>query len=69
MLLITEAKLIAPKAGGGSNNVPGIWNEAQIASWRKVTDAVHAKGSFTFIQLWALGRAAELVDLQKELVP
>ncbi|KAN0089698.1 FMN-linked oxidoreductase [Hyaloscypha variabilis] len=35
----------------------------------EVTDAVHAKGSFIFVQLWALGRAAELVDLQKELGP
>ncbi|KAE9377336.1 FMN-linked oxidoreductase [Stipitochalara longipes BDJ] len=68
-LLITEGTFIAPKAGGGNDNVPGIWNEAQIAGWKKVADAVHAKGSFIFVQVWALGRAAELEDLQKELGP
>jgi NADPH2 dehydrogenase len=30
----------------------------QVKAWRKVTDAVHAKGSYIFCQLWALGRTA-----------
>ena len=34
-LLITEATFIAPQAGGYSN-VPGIWNEKQVAAWKKV---------------------------------
>jgi NADPH2 dehydrogenase len=67
-LLITEATFIAPKAGG-YGNAPGIWSEAQIASWKKVTQAVHAKGSFIFLQLWALGRAASPDQLKKELGP
>ncbi|PVH84315.1 NADPH dehydrogenase [Cadophora sp. DSE1049] len=65
-LLITEATFIAPKAGG-YGNAPGIWSEAQIASWKKVTVAVHAKGSFIYLQLWALGRAADPRQLKKEL--
>lgn len=65
-LLITEATFIAPKAGG-YGNAPGIWSEAQIASWKKVTEAVHAKGSFIYLQLWALGRAASPDHLKKEL--
>ncbi|VDB93763.1 unnamed protein product [Peniophora sp. CBMAI 1063] len=56
-LLITEATTIAPRAVGYFN-VPGIWNNAQIAAWKKVTDAVHAQKSFLFMQLWAHGRAA-----------
>ncbi|KAH7083498.1 hypothetical protein BKA63DRAFT_154132 [Paraphoma chrysanthemicola] len=56
-LLISEGTFISPKQGG-TNNVPGIYNESQIAAWRKVTDAVHAKGSYIFCQLWALGRTA-----------
>ncbi|KAJ5919786.1 Aldolase-type TIM barrel [Penicillium verhagenii] len=56
-LLITEATYITSRAGGYPN-VPGIWNEAQIAGWKEVTDAVHAKGSYIFVQLWALGRVA-----------
>ncbi|KAG0649805.1 Chanoclavine-I aldehyde reductase fgaOx3 [Hyphodiscus hymeniophilus] len=57
-LLVTEATLISPRAGGYPN-VPGIHNEAQIKAWKEVTEAVHGKGSFIFCQLWALGRAAQ----------
>ncbi|KAF4622850.1 hypothetical protein D9613_002358 [Agrocybe pediades] len=64
-LLITEATFIAPKAGG-YDNVPGIWSEDQIKAWKKVTDAVHAKGSFIYLQLWALGRTARPDVLKEE---
>lgn len=56
-LLITEATFISP-AASGYPNIPGIWNDDQIKAWKEVTDAVHAKGSFIWLQLWALGRAA-----------
>jgi NADPH2 dehydrogenase len=56
-LLITEATFIAPQAAGYPN-VPGIWNADQIKAWKGVTAAVHEKGSFIFMQLWALGRVA-----------
>ncbi|KIM43881.1 hypothetical protein M413DRAFT_443761 [Hebeloma cylindrosporum] len=64
-LLISEATFIAPQAGGFAN-VPGIWNEQQIAEWKKVTDAVHKNKSFIYLQLWALGRAASPRQLAKE---
>ncbi|KAI0355742.1 NADH:flavin oxidoreductase/NADH oxidase [Trametes cingulata] len=64
-LLITEATYIKGQAGG-MPNVPGIWNDAQIAAWKKITDAVHAKGSFIYLQLWALGRAARPAALHQE---
>lgn len=57
-LLITEGTFISLEDGGNAN-VPGIYTPAQIAAWKKVTDAVHAKGSFIFCQLWSLGRAAK----------
>ncbi|KAI0686790.1 NADH:flavin oxidoreductase/NADH oxidase [Cytidiella melzeri] len=56
-MLITEATFIAAQAGGYPN-VPGIYNEEQIAAWKAIVDAVHEKGSFIYLQLWALGRAA-----------
>ncbi|KAF4832287.1 Chanoclavine-I aldehyde reductase fgaOx3 [Colletotrichum tropicale] len=56
-LLVTEATFISEEAGGYLN-VPGIWNQEQIDAWEKVTKAVHKKGSFIFLQLWALGRVA-----------
>ncbi|KAI0772352.1 NADH:flavin oxidoreductase/NADH oxidase [Trametes elegans] len=64
-LLISEATFITAKAGI-IGNVPGIWSEAQIAAWKKVTDAVHAKGSYIYLQLWAFGRAATIADLKAE---
>ncbi|KAI4132609.1 MAG: hypothetical protein LQ347_002519 [Umbilicaria vellea] len=56
-LLITEATFISPR-GSGFKNVPGIWNADQIEGWKPITDAVHAKKSFIYLQLWALGRTA-----------
>ncbi|QRW21058.1 NADH:flavin oxidoreductase/NADH oxidase [Rhizoctonia solani] len=64
-LLISEAVLVSPEAGG-YDNVPGIWNERQIAAWKKVVDAVHKRGSYIFLQLWAIGRAADPRVLEKE---
>ncbi|KAI3620894.1 flavin oxidoreductase nadh oxidase [Moniliophthora roreri] len=64
-LLITEATLIHPKTGGFAN-VPGIWSDAQIEAWKEVTDSVHSKGSFIYLQLWALGRAAQPSQLHSE---
>jgi NADPH2 dehydrogenase len=55
-LLITEGTFITARAGG-SNNVPGIWSNAQIKQWEIITDVVHARGSYIFYQLCALGRA------------
>ncbi|KAI0184489.1 NADH:flavin oxidoreductase/NADH oxidase [Xylaria flabelliformis] len=55
-LLISEATIIS-KSAVSRNNVPGLFTEAQIAGWKKITDAVHKKGSFIYCQFWHLGRA------------
>ncbi|KAH8823039.1 hypothetical protein DL96DRAFT_1616488 [Flagelloscypha sp. PMI_526] len=60
--LVTEATFIHQRAGGISH-VPGIWSDEQIEAWSEVTRRVHAKGSFIFMQLWALGRAADAKEL------
>ncbi|RAL66181.1 hypothetical protein DID88_005853 [Monilinia fructigena] len=64
-LLVSEATFIAPQASGYANP-PGIWRQDQIDGWKKVTDAVHAKKSYIWLQLWALGRAADPAVLEKE---
>ncbi|KAJ7665050.1 FMN-linked oxidoreductase [Mycena polygramma] len=64
-LLVTEGTFIAAKAGGW-NHVPGIWSQPQIEAWKAVTEAVHAKGSFIYMQLWTLGRAAHIAHLKSE---
>lgn len=55
-LLITEATSISP-AAEGRPNIPGIHSAAQKEAWKKINDAVHAKGSYIFQQIWHLGRA------------
>jgi len=64
-LIVTEATIIHEKAGGYFG-VPGIWSDEQIVGWKKVTEAVHAKGSFIYLQLWALGRTAQPDEIKKE---
>ncbi|MBX8515113.1 alkene reductase [Pseudomonas cichorii] len=62
-LLISEAAQISQQ-GQGYQDTPGIYSQAQIDGWLKVTDAVHAQGGKIFLQLWHVGRVSH-VDLQK----
>ncbi|KAF7366928.1 NADH:flavin oxidoreductase/NADH oxidase [Mycena sanguinolenta] len=55
--LLPLTNIIAAKAGGFPN-MPGIWSPEQIKAWTEVVNGVHAKGSFIFLQLAALGRGA-----------
>jgi NADPH2 dehydrogenase len=64
-LLITEATYISA-AGSGYENAPALYSTEQIEGWKRVTDAVHAKGSLIFAQLWAMGRAAKPEILARE---
>jgi N-ethylmaleimide reductase len=56
-LLIAEASPVMA-SGFGNPGVPGIYSEQQIAGWREVVDAVHAKGGIIFLQLWHVGRVS-----------
>ena len=68
-LIITEGTAISPEGTpqwlryppvrGRSAQVPGIWGADQVAGWRAVTDAVHAKGGFICCQLLHTGRVAQ----------
>ncbi|KAH9942532.1 NADH:flavin oxidoreductase/NADH oxidase [Epithele typhae] len=64
-LLITEATIVHEKAGG-QPNAPAIYGDAQVAAWKKIVDAVHAKGSHIYLQLWSLGRTARPDLFNKE---
>ncbi|KAJ8087151.1 hypothetical protein PM082_005979 [Marasmius tenuissimus] len=64
-LLITEGTFIHPRAGG-VQHVSGIWSDAQITAWKEIVDAIHQKGSYAYLQLWALGRAADPEQLRSE---
>ncbi|WP_149180051.1 alkene reductase [Streptomyces sp. TRM49041] len=70
-LIITEG--IQPTPGGqGYPNTPGLHSDEQIAAWRTVTDAVHAKGGRIFAQLMHAGRISHpslLADHPGDLHP
>ena len=67
-LLITEATQIAP-LGQGYLDTPGLYNAAQIAGWRRVTEAVHAEGGRIVVQLWHVGRISHVSLLPPGEVP
>lgn len=67
-LIITEGT--QPSAvGQGYMNTPGHYSEGQIAGWRTVTDAVHARGGVIFAQLMHTGRIGHPSFLPPGLVP
>lgn len=56
-LIIVEMTGIVPE-GRITSKDTGIWNEAQVAAFRKITDAAHAQGAKIGIQLGHAGRKA-----------
>ena len=54
-LIISEGTAISPQAQGYPN-APGIYTPEQIAGWRVVTDAVHARGGRIVMQIAHNGR-------------
>lgn len=67
-LIITEGIQPSP-AGQGYPDTPGLHSPEQVAAWRKVTDAVHAKGGVIFAQLMHTGRIGHPSLLPAGLVP
>ncbi|KAI5247760.1 FMN-linked oxidoreductase [Aureobasidium subglaciale] len=56
-LQLTEATDISRYASGYPG-VPGLFSGEQLTAWKRVTDAVHAKGGYIFCQMWHTGRAS-----------
>jgi len=61
-LLITEATAISHQ-GQGYADVPGLYGTEQLDGWKRVTDAVHARGGRIVVQLWHVGRVSH-IELQ-----
>jgi N-ethylmaleimide reductase len=59
-LLITEATMIAAD-GCAFTGEGGLYDDATVSGWKRVTDAVHARGGRILVQLWHPGRAAHSV--------
>ena len=65
-LILTEATAVTPQ-GVGYADTPGLWSDAQVAGWRRITDAVHAAGGRIFSQLWHVGRISDPIFLNGDL--
>ena len=63
-LIVTEGTSPSPN-GLGYPRIPGIFSDAQVAGWKKVTEAVHARGARTFIQFMHTGRITHPLNLPK----
>lgn len=63
-LIVTEGTQISP-LGKGYPFTPGIYSDAQIDGWQRVTDAVHRAGGRIFVQLAHVGRIGH-PDLQPD---
>jgi len=61
-LIITEGTSPSPN-GLGYPRIPGIFSAAQVAAWKQVTDAVHARGAKMFIQFMHCGRIGHPLNL------
>lgn len=61
-LLITEGTAPAPEALGYAR-IPGIFTAEQVAGWKLVTEAVHAKGGAIFLQMMHVGRVGHSANL------
>ncbi len=67
-LIVTESTHVSPE-GVGYPSTPGIYNDAQAASWLRVTDAVHSAGGHVFVQLQYCGRISHPSLLPNNATP
>lgn len=61
-LIVTEATNVST-ASAAFESTPGLIDDAQVAGWKKITDAVHTNGGRIFAQLWHGGRVGSLALL------
>jgi N-ethylmaleimide reductase len=58
-LIISEATSIS-LTGKGWFGAPGLYTDEQVEGWKKIVNAVHAKGGYMFSQLWHTGRSSHV---------
>ena len=67
-LIITEGTTVSDLANGWLHT-PGIYTAEQTEAWKQIVDAVHAKGTPIFLQLWHTGRASHSSFHQNDELP
>ena len=68
MAPLTRLRSEQPGDIPGDLGAPGIYSDAQVAGWKKVTEAVHEKGGRIFLQLWHVGRQSH-IDMTNGAAP
>jgi N-ethylmaleimide reductase len=66
-LIISEGTTISITSRGWFG-APGMYSDEQVAGWKKITSAVHARGGRMFSQLWHTGRSSH-VDMTEGATP
>jgi len=66
-LIITEGTSPSPN-GLGYSRIPGIYSEAQVEGWKKITDAVHSKNGKIFVQLMHTGRISHQANMPEDAI-
>ncbi|RFC37544.1 MAG: N-ethylmaleimide reductase [Candidatus Nitrotoga sp. LAW] len=61
-LIITEGTSPSPN-GLGYARIPGLYSDAQVQGWRRVTDGVHQAGGKIFVQLMHTGRVSHPANM------
>jgi N-ethylmaleimide reductase len=56
-LIVAEATMAIEGNSAFGGREPGIYSDAQVTAWKKITDAVHARGGVIVLQIWHGGRA------------
>lgn len=67
-LIVTESSPVSPEAVGYPFT-PGIYTDAQVASWLRVANAVHSGGGHVFVQLQHCGRISHPSLLPDNTIP
>lgn len=67
-LIICEATMVMEHNSAFGGREPGIYSQAQVNGWKKVTEAVHKRGGKIVLQLWHGGRACH-PDLNHDHMP
>lgn len=61
-LIITEGTSPSPN-GLGYARIPGIFNQAQVEGWKKITSKVHQNGGKIVVQLMHTGRISHPLNM------
>ena len=67
-IVMTEATAVEPR-GRVTHACPGLWDDAQIAPWRRITEYIRAEGSVPALQLAHAGRKAATHRAQENTLP